>query len=450
MLLVVDRTRHGAGPTADAAASSRPADGAPAARPGRRPAAAPGRRCRSTGWPTWRPRPPRAAGADWPRLPFNHPLFVMFSSGTTGPPKAMVHGAGGIAARAREGTPAARRPRPGRRPLLPHDHRLDDVELAAVGAGRRRARGPLRRAGRWARRRCGGWSPTRASPSSARAPPICSCARTPATGPADGGRPEPRCAPCCPPARCCTTGSSTGWPGASAPCRCSRSPGAPTSSAASCSATPSCRCGAGRCQTRSLGLDVAAVGRGRPAESSAGSASSSAGGRSRPGRSASCGTPTAPASTTPISPAPRRVDPRRPDRDRPRRVGAAARPLRRRAERQRRADRPGRDLTASARRARGRRRDGRRAARPGAAGADPDGAAGGPRPGPASTAPWTGGSGASCAARPPRRTSPRSSWPSPSCRSRTTASPPSGPPGTRSTATRCGNLGVAQPRGAWP
>lgn len=31
----------------------------------------------------------------WERRPFDHPLFVMFSSGTTGPPKAMVHGAGG-------------------------------------------------------------------------------------------------------------------------------------------------------------------------------------------------------------------------------------------------------------------------------------------------------------------------------------------------------------------
>lgn len=32
---------------------------------------------------------------DWPMLPFNHPLFVMFSSGTTGPAKCIVHGAGG-------------------------------------------------------------------------------------------------------------------------------------------------------------------------------------------------------------------------------------------------------------------------------------------------------------------------------------------------------------------
>lgn len=31
----------------------------------------------------------------WPRLPFNHPLFVLFTSGTTGVPKCLVHGAGG-------------------------------------------------------------------------------------------------------------------------------------------------------------------------------------------------------------------------------------------------------------------------------------------------------------------------------------------------------------------
>jgi acetoacetyl-CoA synthetase len=34
-------------------------------------------------------------GFEWTRFPFNQPLFVLFSSGTTGPPKCIVHGAGG-------------------------------------------------------------------------------------------------------------------------------------------------------------------------------------------------------------------------------------------------------------------------------------------------------------------------------------------------------------------
>lgn len=37
----------------------------------------------------------RKASLQFESLPFNHPLFIMFSSGTTGKPKCIVHGAGG-------------------------------------------------------------------------------------------------------------------------------------------------------------------------------------------------------------------------------------------------------------------------------------------------------------------------------------------------------------------
>jgi acetoacetyl-CoA synthetase len=37
----------------------------------------------------------RVLADGWERFPFNHPLFVLFTSGTTGPPKCIVHGAGG-------------------------------------------------------------------------------------------------------------------------------------------------------------------------------------------------------------------------------------------------------------------------------------------------------------------------------------------------------------------
>jgi len=40
-------------------------------------------------------RPFEAGEIDFVRLPFNHPLYIMFSSGTTGKPKCIVHGAGG-------------------------------------------------------------------------------------------------------------------------------------------------------------------------------------------------------------------------------------------------------------------------------------------------------------------------------------------------------------------
>src|SRR4029078_5634505 len=39
---------------------------------------------------------PHAAGPiDYAQLPFDHPLYILYSSGTTGVPKCIVHGAGG-------------------------------------------------------------------------------------------------------------------------------------------------------------------------------------------------------------------------------------------------------------------------------------------------------------------------------------------------------------------
>jgi acetoacetyl-CoA synthetase len=48
----------------------------------------------AVGWNDWSGR--HAPGAiEFARLPFEHPLYILYSSGTTGPPKCIVHGQGG-------------------------------------------------------------------------------------------------------------------------------------------------------------------------------------------------------------------------------------------------------------------------------------------------------------------------------------------------------------------
>jgi acetoacetyl-CoA synthetase len=76
-------------------------------------------------------------------LPFAHPLYILFSSGTTGIPKCIVHSAGGTLLQHLKEHRLHCGHRARRPAVLLHHLRLDDVELAGLRPGSRRNPLPL-------------------------------------------------------------------------------------------------------------------------------------------------------------------------------------------------------------------------------------------------------------------------------------------------------------------
>ena len=193
------------------------------------------------------------------RQPFDAPLAILFSSGTTGKPKCIVHRAGGLLLPAQEGAGAALRRASGRPAVLLHHLRLDDVELVAERPRQRCDAGDVRRQsglpGAGAARRfdrC-----RRDRPSSARRRNIStaaarrvSCRATRIGSPGSG--------PSCPPVRrCCRRVSTTSMRLGNRTCISTRSRAAPISVRVSLVCVPVLPVRRGELQGAMLGMDIA-------------------------------------------------------------------------------------------------------------------------------------------------------------------------------------------------
>ncbi len=136
VLLAVDGYRYGDKDIDSATGSPRSAT---RHRPAARRARAPTAGARSTTRVDWDELHRRARHRSTVvPVPFDHPLCVLFSSGTTGLPKAIVHGHGGILLEASQEPCPQLGPRPRRSPAVVHHHGVDDVERVGLVAARRR------------------------------------------------------------------------------------------------------------------------------------------------------------------------------------------------------------------------------------------------------------------------------------------------------------------------